>query len=69
MNIYNKMNINEINIIHKINKEKEKIKIFGKKFVENNKDKYKIIYDNKEYELKEELEIKNKNESIININY
>ena len=38
-----------------------------KKFVENNKDKCKIIYDNKEYELKEELEIKNKNESILYI--
>ena len=67
INIYNKMNYkNEINIIYKINKE-EKIKIFGEKFVENNKDKCKIIYNNKEYELKEELVIKNKKESILNI--
>ena len=49
---------NEINITYKINNE-EKIKIFGRKFIENNKDKCKIIYDNKEYELVEELEIKN----------
>jgi len=66
MNIYNKMNINEINIIYKINKNK-KIKIFGEEFEKNNKDKCKIIYDNKEYELKEEFEIKNKNESKLNI--
>ena len=58
---------NEIKIIYNINEE-EKIKIFGKVFVENNY-KCKIIYDNKEYELKEELEIKNKNESIISIKY
>ena len=59
MNIYNKMYFkNEINITYKINNE-EKIKIFGRKFIENNKDKCKIIYDNKEYELVEELEIKN----------
>ena len=68
LNIYNKININinEINIIYKINKE-EKIKIFGEEFVENNKDICKIKYDNKEYELKEEFEIKNKNKSELNI--
>ena len=67
MSIYNKMNYkNEINIIYKINAE-EKTKIFGKKFVENNKDNCKIMYDNEEYELNEELEIKNKNESKLNI--
>jgi len=67
MNIYNKMYFkNEINITYKINNE-EKIKIFGRKFVENNKDKCKIIYDNKEYELVEELEIKNNIESKLNI--
>jgi len=68
LNIYNiiNININEINIIYKINKE-EKIKIFGEEFVENNKDICKIKYDNKEYELKEEFEIKNKNKSELNI--
>ena len=33
-----------------------KLRIFGNKFVNNNKDKYKIIYYNKEYELKEYFE-------------
>jgi len=68
LNIYNiiNININEINIIYKINKE-EKIKIFGEEFVENNKNICKIKYDNKEYELKEEFEIKNKNKSELNI--
>ena len=44
-------NINE-EIIYKPNKE-GKVRIFGEKFVKNNKDKCKIIYNNKEYELKE----------------
>ena len=34
----------------------ERLKIFGKKFVENNKDKCKIIYNDKEKELKEYYE-------------
>ena len=44
-------NINE-EIIYKPNKE-GKVRIFGENFVNNNKDKCKIIYNNKEYELKE----------------
>ena len=34
----------------------EKIRIFGEKFVKENKDKFKIIYENHEYELTEYLE-------------
>ena len=39
-----------INIEYHTNKE-NKVKIFGKKFVQNNKDKCKIIYKDKEYDL------------------
>ena len=31
----------------------KKVKIFGKTFIENNKDKLKIIYKEKEYDIKE----------------
>ncbi len=54
---------NEITIIYdiRINKEKQnkEIKLFGSKFVENNKDKCTIIFNNKEMELKESLNINN----------
>ena len=43
-----------------LNKEK-KLRILGKKFINNNKDKCKIIYKNKEYELKEFFEDIDKN--------
>ena len=42
--------VSEINIIYDI-KEKNSINIFGSKFVENNKNKCKMIIDNKEYKL------------------
>ena len=54
--------IDEIIILYNIKSEdieKGKISIFGKDFVENNKNKCKIIIDGKEYELMEELNIKN----------
>ena len=46
----------EIEIIYKP-KNKGKIKIFGSQFVYYNKDKCKIIYNNKEYELTEYFDI------------
>ena len=47
----------DIRIIYKPKKDnKYKIRIFGKKFVKNNKDKAKIIYNGNEYELKEFFE-------------
>ena len=59
---------NNINgeIIYKPNKE-GKVRLFGNYFVNNNKEKCKIIYNNKEYELKEyfndiDKEYNNKNE-------
>ena len=51
---------NEIKIIYKIKEDydyeseyEQKIRIFGYNFVINNKNKYKIIYNDKEYELVE----------------
>ena len=50
---------NEINIIYNVSKTDDKIKIFGKEFVKNNKNKCKIIFENKEYDLQEEFKLKN----------
>ena len=50
--------ISEINIIYDINSQYN-IRIFGSKFVENNKNKCKMIIDNKEYEITELYNIKN----------
>ena len=50
--------ISEINIIYDI-KQENKIRIFGPKFVENNRNKCKMISDNKEYEITEEYNVEN----------
>ena len=77
LNIYNKMmnkDITEINIIYDINKknkdiekEEDKINIFGSEFVKKNKNICKMEIDNKEYELKEKFNIKNYNNNIFKI--
>jgi len=76
IDLYDKMMFtNEINIIYNINEEQRRnkeIKIFGAKFVENNKDKCKIIYQKKLYELVEKLKLnidnnKNDNENLLHI--
>ena len=65
-NIYNEKIYFEI--VYKPKKDKkDKTKIFGNGFINKNKDKCKIIYENKEYELKEYFDdidnnIKNKEE-------
>ena len=52
-NVINKQNEDITDeIIYKPNKD-GKVRIFGEKFVKNNKQNCKIIYNNKEYELKE----------------
>ena len=56
--IYGKLFINEMIINYKINEGDEKIRIFGDNFIKNNKDNYKIIINNREYELKTHLNIK-----------
>ena len=52
-------NISEITIIYTVNPNEESIKIFGSGFVNNNRDNCKIVYDNKEYELNKEFDVKN----------
>ena len=60
MYIYDKIfeKDDSIRIIYKIDKTKDKIKIFNEEFVQKYKNKCKIIYENKEHKLKEELETK-----------
>jgi len=55
----------EINIIYDIKKDDEYTKIFGDEFVENNKNKCKMLIDNKEYEITEEYNAKNYNNNNI----
>ena len=55
-----------ITIIYKYNLE-NKIKIFDAHFVENNKNICKIIYKDKEYELKSSFNIDNNNKDIFSI--
>ena len=66
---------NEMLIIYKIKEEenedsededKYEIKLFGEKFIENNKNNCKIIIENKEQDLIKYIEI-NKNETILKI--
>ena len=58
--------ISEINIIYDIN-GKNYINIFGSKFVENNKNKCKMIIDNEEYELAEYYNVKGNNNNKLKI--
>ena len=61
--------ISEINIIYDI-KQENKIRIFGAKFVENNKNICKMIIDNKEYEITNKYNIENykkNNKNTLNI--
>ena len=54
-------------IIIKYKNEQEKVKIFGKEFVENNKNILKIEYNDKEYDLIEFFHINDMNKSFIDI--
>ena len=53
---------NEISIIYKINNNDKKIKLFGKEFIENNRNNCKIIIDNKEQEIIQYIDINEKME-------
>ena len=58
--IYEKMNFsNEITIKYKYETNNESISIFGRCFIEHNKDICKFIYNNKEYKLQERFNIEN----------
>ena len=58
--------MNELTIIYKIEKNKNKIKIFDEYFVKNNKENCKIIIDEEEREICSELNI---NEEMNNKDY
>ena len=58
--------ISEINIIYDVNGENN-INIFGSIFVENNKNKCKMIIDNEEYELADNYNIKSNNNNELKI--
>ena len=59
LNIYNELNINEIDLVYNIPKGKKEIGIFGEEFVKENKDLCKIIYENKVYDLSEYFSVEN----------
>ena len=62
--------ISEINIIYEINiKHNDYINIFRSVFVNNNKNKCKMIIDNKNYEIVKKYNIKNYNNNIIFISF
>ena len=65
--LFFKLKKNSITIIYKNNNDDNKIRIFGKEFVENNKNNCKIIYKSKEFLLKEYFEMQKK-ENILKIN-
>jgi len=68
LNLYNKMIfINDLNIIYKADNKDEKIRLFGEKFVENNKNKCKLLIDNIEYELLDNFQPKNNKEGLLKI--
>ena len=57
-----------INIIYDVNKKKgDEIDIFGYNFVKNNKNKCKMIIDNKEYEITDKYNNKNYKYNRLNI--
>ena len=63
-----KKNKNSIRIIYDNDKDEKEIKIFGVDFVNNNKDKCKILYNNKEYGLTDKFNVENKNQLEIQLN-
>ena len=57
MSFYNSENYIYIEIIYKPNeKNEDKVRIFRENFINNNKQKCSIIYNEKEYQLKEYFE-------------
>ena len=56
--------------IRYLNEEKGKIRLFGEKFIENNKNIFKIIYNNKEYDVERFMIGKNNiKDSILEIKF
>ena len=67
ISIYREMTNESIKLVYNINKKAGKVKIFGKDFVKNNKNICKIEYENNEYALSEEFNIKDKTKDILEI--
>ena len=67
LNIYNKMNKNEIDLVYNIPKDAQKVNIFGYHFVKRNKDICKIIYENKEYDLNDSFDCKSIKNNVLKI--
>ena len=73
MKLYHRIKYsNELTLKYRINKKDKKVNIFGDEFVSNNEDKCKIIIENKESELKSEININdinnyNKNQNEITV--
>ena len=67
LKVYNGISKNEIDLVYNIPNNEKKIKIFGSKFVDNNKNLCKIIYNNKEYDLSEYFNCQNVKENILRI--
>ena len=49
------------NLRYKENTVDKELKFFGEEFIKNNGNKYKVIYHNKMYDLKEKIEVKKTN--------
>ena len=64
-NMFNNTNNNEIDLKYNIQNNEDKIKIFGRKFVEKNSYLCKIIHDNKEYDLTEYFDCKNIKDNVL----
>jgi len=60
-------NLAEINIIYNIKRDEDNIQIFGKKFVENNKNICKMVIEDEEYEITSKYNVKKNNENKLNI--
>ena len=63
----NKEKSNEIIMKYKLDKEKKEINIFGHIFVDKNKNNCKLIYNVKEYEIAEILNLINEKNEVIEI--
>ena len=60
-NNLNEVILDKITLIYKISNYDENVQLFGKNFVTNNKNNCKIILNNKELDLEEEINIKESN--------
>ena len=65
-NVYQTMNIDEINIIYNI-KDLKEVQLFNPNFIERNENKLKLIIDGKEQDLIDIYELSNNNKDILKV--